>query len=126
MPNKTFGSTKRTHVKAAPPSTRRGCSPQHRRHSIARVKEVTPLEISCSDKFPPTTDLRATAPFNKYQYERGRVGRNIAFRFFFKPGTQVQDFVGKIGGDESGCEEGEAHIDWSMVMQRQHPLLELP
>ena len=27
---------------------------------------------------------------------------------------------------KSGCRKREAHIHWSMVMQRQHPLLELP
>ena len=26
----------------------------------------------------------------------------------------------------SGCGKKEAHINWSMVMQRQYPLLELP
>ena len=26
---------------------------------------------------------------------------------------------------DGGCEKRETHINWSMVMQRQHPLLEL-
>ena len=38
--------------------------------------------------------------------------------------SQLAHFISRY--IKSGCRKREAHIHWSMVMQRQHPLLELP